>query len=141
MSITNTLKEVMFAVQSTDFVANCDSFDEMNFKKDNDDLFTMTQNADFVALSKLVSVNSDNEVSLNVDWDTDTETKTSVKTWMFGNSLDNCSDQNMLRAFVRTQIYRPLFFKHDNYINFTSNVSIYWCDPTKWFTDHDGIEH
>lgn len=130
MSITNTLKEVMFAVQSTKFIAECDSYDEMNEKKVATDLFTMTQNAEFVALSKLTTGNT-----LNVNWN-------SVKNWLFSNSPNNCSDDKMLKAFVRTQIYRPLFFKYDNYTYFTQKLceNIYRCDTTKGFIDHNGIE-
>lgn len=131
MSITNTLKEVMFAVQSTKFISECDSFDEMKRQSASSDLFTMTQNEAFVALSKLVK--SDGK-TLNVNWN-------DVKTWMFGTSPDNCSDDKMLKAFVRTQIYRPLFFKHDNYVSFSSNESVYSCTTTKWFVDHNGVSH
>lgn len=72
--------------------------------KDDDYLFKMSQNAEFVALSKLVKSNSQD--TLNVSWD-------SVKSWMFDST--NCSDKNMLKAFIKTQIYRPLYFKHDNH--------------------------
>ena len=135
MSITNTLKEVMFAVQSTDFIMECDSFLDMKNRRNENTLFKMTQNEDFAALSKLVQ--SDGK-TLDVDWDTDAPGKPSVKTWMFESNPDNCSDEAMLKAFVRTQIYRPLFFKHDDYVSFTSNESAYSCTTTKWYYDHEG---
>lgn len=69
MSITNTLKEVMFAVQSADFATKCNSFNELKRRKDETTLFKMTQNEAFVALSKLVE--SDGK-TLNVNWFTDT---------------------------------------------------------------------
>ena len=49
MSLTNALKEVTFAVQSTKFINNCDSFAKMQNQMGLDDLFKMTQNAEFVA--------------------------------------------------------------------------------------------
>lgn len=130
MSLTNTLKEVMFGVQSTKFFTECESYLALQVASPDEqgDLFTMTQNAGFVALSNFV--NSDGE-TLNLNWD-------SVREWLFESNPDNCSNENMLKAFVRTQIYRPLFFKHDDYVSFTSNQLAYKCETTKWFVDHDG---
>lgn len=101
----------------------------MGKKDDDDDLFKMSQNAEFVALSKLVKF--DVPDILNVNWDT-------VKSWMFDAS--NCFDDNMLKAFIKTQIYRPLFFKHDNYAKFTSRDTSYYCITKKYFIDHNGIK-
>lgn len=42
MSLTNTLKEVMFGVQSTKFFAKCDSYEELHQEIDQTDLFYMT---------------------------------------------------------------------------------------------------
>ena len=83
-----------------------------------------------MALSKLVKSTSQND-TLDVNWDT-------VYRWMFGQ--DNCSDENMLKAFIRTQIYRPLFFKHDDYTRFTSVELVYTATTNKYFIDHDGIK-
>lgn len=131
MSMTKTLKEAMFAVQSTKFVNGCDSYASLQLAVldgDSDrDLFTMTQNEKFVELSRLVLPTALD--ALNVNW-------SEVKTWMF--SGDNCSDENMLKAFVRTQVYRPLFFEYNNYHNFSNNESAYSCTTTKWFNDHEG---
>ena len=41
VSITNTLKEVMFAVQSTKFINGCDSFAKLQAKSNDTDLFKM----------------------------------------------------------------------------------------------------
>lgn len=54
MSLINTLKEVTFAVQSTKFINGCDSFAKLSSIRDASDLFTMAENAPFVALSNLV---------------------------------------------------------------------------------------
>ena len=34
-----------------------------------------------------------------------------------------------------------MFFKYNNYVNFTSNDSVYKCFTDKFFVDHDGNEH
>ena len=134
MSLTNTLKEVMFGVQSTKFFSQCESYTALQVAAPDDDgnLFTMTQNEAFVALSKLVK---EDGATLKVDWSI-------AREWLFESDPDNCSNENMLKAFVRTQVYRPLFFKHDEYAGqFTSDPSAYKCETTKWFVDHDGTEH
>ena len=69
---------------------------------------------------------------LDVNWDT-------VKGWLFNSN--NYSDEKMLKAFIRTQIYRPLFFKYNNYKKFSSNESVYYCVTDKYFIDHVGNEH
>ena len=45
---------------------------------------------------------------------------------------------NLLKAFVRTQFYRPLFFKPDNFLNFTTDESAYWCKTKKFYVNHEG---
>lgn len=99
-------------------------------------LFKMSENEAFVALSKLV-VSSDT-TKLNVDWQ-------SISNWLFhrgsDSKYDNCGDENLLKAFIKTQIYRPLFFKYNDYDNFTSNDGVYKCFTDKFFVDHDGNEH
>ena len=103
----------------------------MKDKKGREDLFTVTENAEFVALSRLIK--SGTTSTLDVNW-------SDVKRWMFESSPDNCSDEKMLKAFIKTQIYRPLFFKYNNYEKFTSNESAYYCYTDKSFIDHDGTE-
>ena len=75
--------------------------------------------------------NSDPSI-LDVNW-------TTVKNWLF--SPNNYSYEKMLKAFIRTQIYRPLFFKYNNYKKFSSNESVYYCVTDKYFIDHVGNEH
>ena len=89
----------------------------------------MAENAEFVALSNLVLPSSPD--TLNVEW-------SEVRNWLF--SSGNCSNEKLLKAFVRTQIYRPLFFKHDNHVDFTQDAHMYKCFTSKWFVDHLGIE-
>lgn len=89
-----------------------------------------------MALSKLVD--DGNADTLNVKWNGESGS-TIVKDWMFSGG--NCTDENMLKAFVRTQIYRPLFFKYNDYSFFSGKYSAYKCETTKWFVDHTGKEH
>ena len=63
-----------------------------------------------------------------------------TKQWLFGNN-GNLGNVNLLKSLVRTQVYRPLFFKHNDYENFTRNQSRYWCKTQKTFQDHEGNEH
>ena len=59
---------------------------------------------------------------------------------MFDEDSNNYGQNkcDILKAFVRTQLYRPLFFKHNNYEKFTSNEDAYWCKTEKIYVDHDG---
>lgn len=65
-----------------------------------------------------------------VKWD-------SVKDWLF-NANDNQTPETMLKAMVRTQIYRPLFFKPDNHVDFTDDATAYRCLTDKFYIDHNG---
>lgn len=35
-------------------------------------------------------------------------------------------------------MYRPLFFKYDDYVNFSKDTSAYWCKTDKFYVKHDG---
>ena len=92
-----------------------------------DDLFKFTDdnpNLKFVKNSSLVN---DKNNCLEIDWD-------DVKEW-----IDDQTDaENFLKMLVKTQIYRPLFFRHDNYTTFTSDPSKYTCTTSKSFVDFLG---
>ena len=49
-------------------------------------------------------------------------------------------DDMVFRSFVKSQVYRPLFFKHDNFVDFTTDASQYSCETEKTFFDHNGVE-
>ena len=68
---------------------------------------------------------------INVSWN-------EVASWLFDGKRQ--SPSNLLKNLVRTQIYRPLFFKHDNYTDFTFDSNKYWCKVNKSIVDHDGIQ-
>lgn len=67
--------------------------------------------------------------SINVSWN-------DLSKWLFDQSRQ--TPNNLLKNLIRTQIYRPLFFKYDNYSDFTSDSNYYWCKVQKSFVDHDG---
>lgn len=96
----------MKAVQSAKFFDQQLDYNGTNRIKDNVDLFKVTQNVDFVKESELV----DAAGNLKVDWD-------DLKGWLFDS--DEQSQENLLKAFVRTQIYRPLYFNPTKYEKFT----------------------
>lgn len=55
LSYSNTLKEIMFGVQSMPFFKDYTTFDQLGQHiGEGDDLFKMSENGEFVALSKLV---------------------------------------------------------------------------------------
>ena len=56
--------------------------------------------------------------SINVSWN-------DLSKWLFDQSRQ--TPNNLLKNLIRTQIYRPLFFKYDNYSDFTSDSNYYWC--------------
>ena len=74
----------------------------------------------------------DNNDNLNVGW-------TGLRDWLFNPTTQ--SQENLLKAFVRTQIYRPLYFDPTNYDKFTEDESIYKCETAKSFIDHNRVEN
>ena len=60
---------------------------------------------------------------------------------MFIDSDENLSDVKLLRQFVKTQFYRPLYFKADDYQTFTKDARRYKCRTKKSYYSHTGDEH
>ena len=91
-----------------------------------------TDNLGFVKLSKYV--NDSNQIIVN--WN-------AVKNWLFNEytganiSKNVVNESGVLKAFIRTQIYRPLYFKHDNYDGFTSDTSKYHISTNKYYVNHN----
>ena len=67
----------------------------------------------FAALSKYLK--SDN--AINIDWE-------NAKEELFGKWS---SDANVLKNFIRTQFYRPMFFNPKEFKTFTNNSDVYYC--------------
>lgn len=90
MSYTNTLKEIMFGVQSTPFFKDYSTFNELAFAVADEttrpNLFKMSENEQFVALSNFVKIDGK---TLDVNWNT-------IENWLFGISPNNHSNEKML---------------------------------------------
>jgi len=128
-SILNARNELLKAVKSAPFFGTYLSWNDLESHLSDNDLFKIGQNAGFARLSGYV----DGDNSIDLDWN-------DTKQWLFGDN-GNLGNVNLLKSLVRTQVYRPLFFKHNDYENFTRNQSRYWCKTRKTFLDHEGNEH
>ena len=128
-SILNARNELLKAVKSAPFFGTYLSWNDLESHHSDNNLFKIGQNVGFARLSGYVD--GDNQIDL--DWN-------NTKLWLFGNN-GNLGNVNLLKSLVRTQVYRPLFFKHNDYENFTRNQSRYWCKTQKTFQDHEGNEH
>ena len=61
-----------------------------------------------------------------------------MKNWIFGAEV---TEESLVRAFMRTQFYRPLFFEADNYDMFTEDETLYKCETDRFYVNHNGVEH
>lgn len=119
----------MKAVQSAKFFdQQLDYGETAKAITDGVDLFKVNENVEFVKVSGLVDARG----NLKVDWD-------DLKGWLFDSTKQ--SQENLLKAFVKTQIYRPLYFNPDEYETFTSDSTKYKCDTAKSFIDHNRVEN
>lgn len=87
--------------------------------------------SDYYGFLNLSGVGTSGGQKINVSWN-------EVANWLFDGNRQ--SPNNLLKNLVRTQIYRPIFFKYDNYSDFTFDSSKYWCNVSKSIVDHDGIQ-
>ena len=129
-STLNARNEIVKALQSTPFFGTyltwADTFEHVG----DGNLFRVVENQYFARLSGYLTDSS----NVDVNWD-------DIKAWLFTNASTNLSPESLLNALVKTQIYRPIFFKHDNYEKFTSDIAQYWCETQKSFVDHEGEPH
>lgn len=132
---TKVLAEIVHGVSSATLFKEYTKYEDAKTKYEDakeanngnvEDLFKVSENVKFLKLSGLV----DDADRIKVSWD-------DFKSWLFGTSH---SDENLIKGFVRTQLYRPLFFKHNDYVNFSSNTSAYICKTQKSYINHDGVE-
>lgn len=128
-STLNVRNEVVKALQSTPFFGTYLTWDETNMHIGDNNLLEVGENVGFVSMTGYL----DNQ-KIDLKW-------TDVKKWLFTDASTNLSQESLLNALVKTQIYRPIFFKHDNYQKFTSDESQYWCLTEKTFVDHEGKPH
>ena len=127
-SATNVLNQVEQAVKSTPFFNQCGTYGELMANAGNSDLFKVNQNLQFMRLSNTITSAN----AIDVNW-------SEVKSYLFPTSGGYMDDVHFLRAFIRTQIYRPLFFKANNYHTFTKNPGAYRCLTKKYYVNHEGL--
>lgn len=123
MSSENLKNQMVLAVKSAPFFASFHTYIQMKNLVDDPvsriNLFQIGYNREFAAKSGLLT---ESDGRLNLDW-------SDISGFMFpqenGGEL---SQEQILKAFVRTQIYRPLYFKYDDYMTFTHDSSQYLCE-------------
>ena len=91
-------------------------------------LFRVRRNVEFAEVATGV-VSQDGVAS--VSWED------SIGNWLFSNDR---TDEERLKALVRTQLFRPLFFDPTNHDTFTSDGTKYRCETRKSYINHDGVE-
>ena len=129
-STLNARNELVKALQSAPFFGTYLTWGETMEHVGDANLFKVGTNALFTSQSGYVK----SDGNIDVDWST-------IREWLFTDASTNLSGESLLDALVMTQIYRPLFFKHDNYEKFTSDQTKYWCETQKTFIDHEGSPH
>jgi hypothetical protein len=95
------------------------------------ELFSLSYNVDFAKKSNLMA-----GTKVNLDWGY-------IKGFLFPSATGNeIPELEIIRAFVRTQIYRPLYFNATGYTTkFSSNTAQYVCETYKSYVNHDGVTH
>ena len=95
------------------------------------ELFSLSYNVDFAKKSNLMT-----GMKVNLDWG-------GIKEFLFPSATSNeIPELEIIRAFVRTQIYRPLYFKYDGYTTkFSLDPTRYVCETYKSYVNHDGVTH
>lgn len=124
MSLANAKSEMVASVQSAPFFKDYSTYDDLDSHKGDANLFQVRYNPEFAALSKYLK--SDN--TIDIDW-------ADAKNELFGK-WSNAA--NVLKNFIRTQFYRPMFFNPNDYKSFTTNPDAYHCGIEKFYTNHDG---
>ena len=98
-------------------------FDSMNHK-DDEDLFKIVDDNGFAAKSGLVDENG----MLKIDW-------SDIKDWMFS---DKMNEESILKAFIRTMFYRPIYFDSTGYsTKFSSDQKKYKCEVNRFYVNHN----
>jgi hypothetical protein len=126
-SAFNVRNEVLSSVRSAEFFSNYNTYNELAIETSNPNLFKIVQDVGFAKTSNLVDDNG----KIRLNWE-------GIKSWLFPAAKQD--DETLLKAFVRTQFYRPLFFKWDESDLFSKNTSAYKCHTEKRYVNHDGVE-
>ena len=146
MSASNVKTEVVAGVKSMPFFTDYNTYMELFVQVDDapsgktgkiDNLFVLKHNVDFLKESKMFDGsrlrfnNPDGGVGVR-KWD-------KVSGWLY--PVENQTQSELLKAFVRTQLYRPAYFKHDDYVTFTKDEDMYYCTTDKFYVNHEGLEY
>ena len=127
MSANNAKQEMVASVKSSPFFGEYATYDDLREHKDDDNLFQVGYNAEFAALSKYLDTNR----AIDIDW-------TDAKNELF---VQWANDADVLKNFIRSQFYRPMFFNPNDFKTFTTNSDAYYCITDKFYTNHDGDQH
>lgn len=127
---SNILKAALLAVKSTPMFRDWNSFQLVDRHREDDDLFKVAESAEleFAKKSGLLDANG----RISVDWG-------GLEDWMF-NPDTTVTPEDILKGFIRTQFYRPLFFSSSDFQTFTTDIDKYWCKTRKSYINHDGVE-
>ena len=120
-SPANVKAQILAAVKSTPFFSTYDTYEKLRNVVSNDELkaemFKVSENVDFAKKTDLVY--DDDCLKINQN---DGSGWAALSNWLFpSGASDNLASKTLLKALIRTQIYRPLFFDPDNHINYTSD--------------------
>ena len=127
MSLANAKSEMVASVQSAPFFKDYATYDELDSHKDDNTLFQVRYNPEFAALSRYLNTTK----VININWN-------EARNELFG---EWGNDDKVLKNFIKTQFYRPMFFNPSDYKTFTNNSDAYYCTTEKFYTNHDGEQH
>lgn len=139
-------------VQSCKFFKDYATYSELNENRGEDDLFKVNDNPQYAKLSNYVKTDDTSTTGYNEDGDINLDWS-AISEELFGDESDPDDlgwgdGEKVLKNFVRTQIYRPIFFNPTDYFDntgnnktFTTNKDAYWCSTTKWYADDEGAVH
>lgn len=134
-SPANVKAQIIAAVKSTPFFSAYDTYEKLRNAFDNPEwkakMFKVSENVDFAKETGLV----DDDDCLKIN-QSDGSGWAALSNWLF----PSVASDNLLKALIRTQIYRPLFFDPDNHINYTSDSDAYWCKTRKSHIRFDGMK-
>ena len=137
-SPTNVLKEAMLSINSMPLYKDISTYEDLNQRKGDANLFQITYEPSFLKKSGKTTTKTIDRKSvecLNVNW-----SSSNIYGWLFDGTAVSDSVL-LLKAFIKTQFYRPLYFKHDAYNQgkFTSALVKYTCTTRKWYRNHDNV--
>lgn len=69
-----------------------------------------------------------------------------MREWLFthkegGATVNRQTEEDILKAFLRTQFYRSMYFNAGDFLSFSSNENEYRCTTIKSYVNHDLEEH